>query len=179
MDRLQSLDMSSPESIQGLLEGGPSQTGPPSSELRAATGRLEVLLALTGGYAMVLCNRVLSGRLPALGAIEAAVRRRVAEEDSAHALFAQLLRADPQQASVARGERFCQEVLAATDVAGLDRVWAHPDFLPAPEELTVPGRWLERVGLVGGAEVSLEEGLRALLEGGEPEKPGEGPGDRP
>jgi hypothetical protein len=29
----------------------------------------------------------------------------------------------------------------------------------------VPGRWLERVGLVGGEEVDLDEGLRALLEG--------------
>jgi hypothetical protein len=54
-------------------------------------------------------------------------------------------------------------VLAATDVDGLDRVWAHPDFLPSPEELGAPGRWLERAGLIGGEEISLDEGLRALL----------------
>jgi hypothetical protein len=37
----------------------------------------------------------------------------------------------------------------------------------------VPGRWLERVGLIGGEEVDLDEGLRALLEGedGEPPPP--------
>ena len=28
----------------------------------------------------------------------------------------------------------------------------------------MPGRWLERVGLIGGTEVDLDEGLRALLE---------------
>jgi hypothetical protein len=28
----------------------------------------------------------------------------------------------------------------------------------------VPGRWLERSGLVGGEEVDLDEGLRALLD---------------
>lgn len=170
MDRLQ--DLSSPENLQELLEGGgQSLTGPPSSELQAATGRLEVVLALASGYAMVLSNRVLTGRLPALASIEAAIRGRLADEDGAHALFARLLRADPERASAARGERFCSEVLAATDVDGLDRVWAHPDFLPTPEELSVPGRWLERVGLVGGAEISLDEGLRALLEG-----EGTGPG---
>jgi putative hydrolase len=188
MERLQSLDMSSPESVQELLEGGQSLTGPPSSELQAATARLEVLLALTGGYAMVLCDRVLAGRLPALASIESAVRARLADDEGAHALFARLLHADPGRAAAARGERFCREVLAATDVDGLDRIWAHPDFLPTPDELEVPGRWLERVGLVGGAEVSLDEGLRALLEGedagsgkqpGPPEPPREGDGDEP
>jgi Zincin-like metallopeptidase len=67
-------------------------------------------------------------------------------------------------------------VLAATDIAGLDRVWAHPDFLPSLEELGQPGRWLERVGLVGGEEVDLDEGLRALLEDEErPPDPEGGP----
>jgi putative hydrolase len=165
MDRLQTLDMSRPESIQELLEGGEGLSGPPSPALQAATARLEVLLALADGYALVLSERVLAGRLPALQSIQAAVRARMADEEGAHALFAQLLRADPDRAGVARGERFCREVLAATDVDGLDRVWAHPDFLPSPEELASPGRWLERTGLVGGEEISLDEGLRALLEG--------------
>ena len=175
MDRLQSLDMSRPGSIQELLEGGEGLSGPASPALRAATARLEVLLALTSGYALVLSERVLSGRLPALSTIQAAIRRRLADSEGAHALFAQLLHADPERASAARGERFCREVLAATDVDGLDRVWAHPDFLPTSEELTSPGRWLERAGLVGGEEISLDEGLRALLEGRsgpQPEKPG-------
>jgi hypothetical protein len=34
----------------------------------------------------------------------------------------------------------------------------------------VPGRWLERVGLIGGAEVDLDEGLRALLEAEEADR---------
>jgi hypothetical protein len=46
--------------------------------------------------------------------------------------------------------------------------------MPTPEELDVPGRWLERVGLIGGEEVDLDEGLRALLEAEET-----GPGDDP
>jgi putative hydrolase len=186
MDRLQSLDMSRPESIQELMEGGEGLSGPPSPALQAATAKLEVLLALAGGYALVLNERVLAGRLPALPSIQAAVRARMADEEGPHALFAQLLRADPERAGGARGERFCREVLAATDVDGLDRVWAHPDFLPSPEELASPGRWLERAGLVGGEEISLDEGLRALLEGGSgtseaagDDSPGpEGPGGR-
>jgi putative hydrolase len=169
MDRLQSLDAGGgPDALQELLEGGgEGLLGPPSAALQAAIGKLEVLLALTAGYAVVIAGRALEGRLPALEAIEAAVRGRLADRQSPQGLFAQLLRADPERAAAAGGERFCREVLAATDIAGLDRVWAHPDFLPSLEELGQPGRWLERVGLVGGEEVDLDEGLRALLEGEE------------
>jgi putative hydrolase len=173
MDRLQSLDIGGgPSALQELLEGGEGLLGPPSAALQAAVARLEVLLALTAGYAVVIAERALEGRLPALAAIQAAVGRRLADPQAPHGLFAQLLRADAERAAAARGERFCREVLAATDIDGLDRVWAHPDFLPSAEELGTPGRWLERVGLVGGEEVDLDEGLRALLEG-EDRPPGE------
>jgi putative hydrolase len=166
LDRLQSMETGGPEALQELLEGGgESLLGPPSAALQAAVGRLEVLLALAAGYPLVIAGRALDGRLPALDGIQAAVRQRLADPQGPHGLFAQLLRADPERAAAARGERFCHEVLAATDIEGLDRVWAHPDLLPSAEELAVPGRWLERVGLVGGEEVDLEEGLRALLEG--------------
>jgi putative hydrolase len=170
MDRLQSLDVGGgPDALQELLEGGgEGLLGPPSAALQAAIGKLEVLLALTAGYAVVIAGRALEGRLPALDAIEAAVRGRLADRQGPQGLFAQLLRADPERAAAARGERFCREVLAATDIAGLDRVWAHPDLLPSLDELGQPGRWLERVGLVGGEEVDLDEGLRALLEGEDP-----------
>jgi putative hydrolase len=167
MERLQSLEGGGPDALQELLQGGEGLLGPPSAALQAAVAKLEVLLALTAGYAVVIAGRALDGRLPALEAIEAALRRRLADPQAPHGLFAQLLRADPERAAAARGERFCREVLAATDIDGLDRVWAHPDFLPSAEELDVPGRWLERVGLVGGEEVDLDEGLRALLEGEE------------
>ena len=48
----------------------------------------------------------------------------------------------------------------------------------------MPGRWLERVGLIGGDEIDLDEGLRALLESEDPgpEDPdadGGDEGDRP
>jgi putative hydrolase len=169
LDRLQSLDMANPEALQELLAGGgEALLGPPSAALQAATGRLEVLLALSAGYALVIAGRALEGRLPGLAAIEAAASRRDADPQSPARLFAMLLRADPDRAAAARGERFCREVLAATDIEGLDRTWSHPDFLPTAEELDMPGRWLERVGLIGGEEVDLDEGLRALLESEDP-----------
>ena len=65
MDRLQSLDMANPEALQELLAGGgESLLGPPSAALQAATGRLEVLLALPAGYANAIAGRALESRLP-------------------------------------------------------------------------------------------------------------------
>jgi putative hydrolase len=178
MDRLQSLDMANPEAVQELLAGGgEGLLGPPSAALQAATGRLEVLLALTAGYPVVIAGRALEGRLPGLAAIEAAIARRDADPQSPARLFALLLRADPDRAAAARGERFCREVLAATDIEGLDRAWSHPESLPTAEELDAPGRWLERVGLIGGEAVDLDEGLRALLEAEEGEDGGDGKKD--
>jgi putative hydrolase len=182
MDRLQSLDLGGgAEDLRELLEGGQGLLGPPTAALRAAVGRLEATLAITEGYALTVCERALTGRLPALGAVTAAVERRLADPEGPQALFAQLLRVDPEQAGAARGHRFCREVLAATDIEGLDRLWAHPDFLPTQEELASPGRWLERSGLLGGVEVDLDEGLRALLEddaatGDDEKKPDGAPG---
>ncbi|HET9558587.1 MAG TPA: zinc-dependent metalloprotease, partial [Actinomycetota bacterium] len=93
--------------------------------------------------------------------------------------FALLLRADADRAAASRGARFCREVLGATDIEGLDRVWSRSEHLPTAEELDVPGRWLERVGLIGGTEVDLDEGIRALLEAEEAKDEGDDQGDQP
>jgi putative hydrolase len=163
IDRLQSMNLGGAEDLREIMEGGQGLLGEPTPALEAAVGRLEAMLAITEGYALTICEQALAGRLPALGAITAAVERRLADPDGPQALFAGLMRVDPERAGAARGLRFCREVLAATDIEGLDRLWAHPDFLPTPEELSVPGSWLERSGLVGGLEIDLDEGLRTLL----------------
>jgi putative hydrolase len=161
--RLQSLDMANPESLQDLLAGDDLLGASSSPQLQAALGRLEAFLALTDGYTTTLTRRVLEGRLPALGPIEHELRQAAQAPDGTARLVASMLQADPDRAAGTRGERFCAEVLAATDVERLDRVWAHPNFLPTPEELDMPGAWLERMGLVGGEPVDLDEGLRELL----------------
>jgi putative hydrolase len=171
--RLSSLDMANPESLQELLAGGDLFGASSSPQLQAAVGRLEAFLALIDGYTTALTRRVLEGRLPALGQIEHELRQAAQAPDGTARLVATMLQADPDRAAGARGERFCAEVLAATDVERLDRVWAHPNFLPTPEELDMPGAWLERMGLVGGEPVDLDEGLRELLgeEGDGPDRP--------
>jgi putative hydrolase len=165
-DRLAGLDLSRPESVQDLLADADLLGAAASPAARAALSRVEALLALTDGYGTAVARTALAGRLPALEAIAAASRERDEGAEGAPRQFASLLQADPERSAGRRGEAFCRQVLAATDVEGLDRVWAHANFLPSPEELDAPGTWLERMGLIGGEPVDLDEGLRRLLEGG-------------
>jgi putative hydrolase len=164
-DRLAGLDLSRPESVQELLGDADLLGAATSPAARASLSKVEALLALADGYGTVVAHSALSGRLPALDEIAAATRTREEGPEGAPRLYAALLQADPDRAAGRRGEAFCREVLAATDVEGLDRLWAHANFLPSPEELDAPGRWLERMGLIGGEPVDLDEGLRRLLEG--------------
>jgi putative hydrolase len=171
-DQLAGLDLSNPESVQALLANADLLGTPASPAAREALGRVEALLAVVDGYGTVIAASALSGRLPALERIAAAVRERDERPEGAPHLFAGVLQADPERAAGRRGEAFCREVLAATDIDGLDRVWAHENFLPSPDELDAPGRWLERMGLIGGEAVDLDEGLRRLLDGGQgPDEP--------
>ena len=119
--------------------GGEGLLGPPSAALQAATGRLEVLLALTAGYALVIAGRALEGRLPGLGAIEAAVARRDADPQSPGRLFALLLRADPDRVA----DRF-----AAVEVEAGDRVVGcvgYPDDAGAGVDPAGPATDLDRL----------------------------------
>lgn len=174
VERLQSLDPGRPESLQEILEGSDLLGAGESPATRETLGKVEALLAVVTGYGSVVAHNALAGRLPKLDEIEAAAARLEEAEEGGPALFAGLLQADPDRAAGRRGVAFCREVLAATDMEGLDRVWAHATFLPSPEELDAPGRWLERMGLIGGESIDLDEGLRQLLD----EEQGRGPDDR-
>jgi uncharacterized protein (DUF2342 family) len=46
------------------------------------------------------------------------------------------------------GKAFCDAVVAASGIEGLNRVWTGPDLLPGPDELEAPERWLERTAPV-------------------------------
>lgn len=164
LERLQTMDPSQPERVRELLEGDNGllqmQRGPGGD---AAAARLEALLAITSGFLRVTVAQATAGRLPGLQAIESALHERDVDSEQPGSVYAQLLGVDPALAAPSRGEAFCREVLAATDNVGLERIWQHPDFLPSPAELVAPGRWLERVGLLGGADIDLDAGLESLL----------------
>ena len=121
--------------MQELLADADLLGASASPAARETLSRVEVLLALVDGYGTVVARR-LAGRLPALEAIATATRARDEGPEGAPRLFAGLLQADPDRAAGRRREAFCREVLAATDIEGLDRVWSHQNFLPSPEGWT-------------------------------------------
>jgi uncharacterized protein (DUF2342 family) len=71
--------------------------------------------------------------------------RRRAEQGPGERFLTQLVGLDLTPGAVREAQAFCDAVIAARGQAGLDRVWRERVFLPTPEELADPSRWLVRM----------------------------------
>ena len=139
MDRLQSLDMANPEALQELLAGGGRPAGP--AERRPPGGN-----GAPGGAARPRRRLRPGDRRTCPGGAAARPGRHRGRRRPPRRR-PPVPRPPVRPAAAGRpgphrrlqGERFCREVLAATDIEGLDRVWSHPEYLPTAEELDVPG----------------------------------------
>ncbi len=140
-----------PEAIQRLAEQAGGMGLEPSAAQREIMRRLQALVALVAGYADVIVARAGEGRLPSLTRIEEVTRRRRAEAGTGEQFLTRLLGVDLRPEDTEQGRRFCEAVLAARGVAGLDAVWRDVAHLPTPEEIADPSRWLVRLA-AGDAE---------------------------
>jgi len=148
MDRLQGMDPTRPETLEGLLEDPTAlldvELSP--SRRRAADDLMAVVAALLGYVEHVLdsaATRLLGGR----GAIAEAWRRRQMERDDSERGAELLLGLDLGPAQIDRGAGFVQGVRDRAGDEGLARLWSGSTTLPTPAEVDAPGLWLERIAL--------------------------------
>ena len=85
------------------------------------------------------------GRLTNLPRIAETMVRRRAEKGPGEQFLESLVGLDLRPSDVRMGAAFCDAVIAARGQEGLDRVWVRADYLPRPDELTEPSRWLVRM----------------------------------
>jgi len=147
MDRLQGMDLTDPESLEGFL-GDPTalMTEPSPARRRAADDLMAVVVAILGYVEHVLdlaAARLLGGR----GAIAEAWRRRQVDREPADRAAEVMLGLDLGPAQVDRGVAFVRGVHERAGDAGLARLWSAPRTLPTPAEVDAPGLWLERIAL--------------------------------
>lgn len=148
VDRLQGMDLSSPDSLQELL-GDPSSfmaLEPSPARRRAADDVMAVVAALLGYVEHVL--DVAGGRLlGARGAITEAWRRHLVDREDAQRAAEGMVGLDLGPAQIDRGAAFVRGVLERAGDSGLARLWAEARTLPTPAEVDAPGLWLERTEL--------------------------------
>ena len=141
-------DPSNPDALRDALSGPDAFRIEPTTAQRSTLRQLQALVSFAEGWSETMVAAAAGDRLSALPRIEEAARRRRAEKGPGERALEQLLGLDLKPADVRLGPAFCEAVIAARDRSGLDRVWQSPDYLPRPEELDDPSRWLVRMAAV-------------------------------
>jgi coenzyme F420 biosynthesis associated uncharacterized protein len=135
------------EDLRGLLdtvrEGGlvAVVTGP---ERRVLIDRLQAVMAMIEGHAEHVMDAVGVHEIPSLERLRAQLDRRRRERPPVTKLLEWILGLELKLRQYEVGRRFCDAVVAAEGIGGLNRAWAAPQMLPTTAELGDPRSWLAR-----------------------------------
>jgi coenzyme F420 biosynthesis associated uncharacterized protein len=143
VSRLRSL--ADPEQLSRLLES-PQELLPMlmTPAQQGVLGEIQAFMSVMEGYAEWAMDVVGSEMLPEFGKMREGINRRRVERSAVEKMLEQLLGLDLKREQYRAGERF---IRAVADAGRLDLLWKDPTYLPSPEEVGDPDRWLERVGL--------------------------------
>ena len=155
------VDRDDPDELREAMQKASQLKLEPTEAQRRVLERLQGVICLVGAWARHEVARAVEGRLPSLGRIEEVLRRRRATRGDGEELLSGLLGLDLKPEDETVGERFVVAVEAALGPEGLHRALAHPENLPDAEELTDPGRWVERMS----EDVEVPDDASALFEG--------------
>ena len=111
---------------------------------QAVLAEVTAVMSLLEGYADDMMDRVGPDVVPSVAAIRATFDKRRGRGGWTKALN-KLLAMDMKLAQYRDGARFCRAVIERVGVAGLNRVYAAPEFLPRPDDIADPARWVARV----------------------------------
>lgn len=137
--------LSDPEAMHRLAEQAGGIGMEPTPEQQAILSRLQAAVALVAGYTDVVVRAAGAQKLTSLARIEEAALRLRAEHGRGEEFLVQLTGIDLKPADVRQGMTFCETVIGARGMAGLDRVWRSSDNLPSAAEIAEPSRWLVRM----------------------------------
>lgn len=139
------LDPSDPEALREAMQQPEAFALEPTAEQRRTLGRLQALVAFVEGYSDVVVRAASEQRLTNLPRISETMMRRRAEKGPGEQFLESLVGLDLKPGDVRAGSAFCDAVIAARGQDGLDRVWVRREYLPLPDEISEPSRWLVRM----------------------------------
>ncbi len=152
--------LSNPAKLEELVSSSTSFEPTTSPEQKAALNRLETLLALIEGWVDEVVSQALSDRIPSAVALSETMRRRRASGGPAEQTFATLVGLELRPRKVREAAALWRSLLAASDVATRDGVWAHPDLMPDGEDLDNPAGFIDRV--IGGGTSAIDDTIAEL-----------------
>jgi putative hydrolase len=105
----------------------------------ASLARLETALALVEGWVGVIVQRAVADRLPSVGRLAEAYRRRRAAGGPAEQTFAALVGLDLRPRRLREATTLWAALTEHRGIDGRDALWGHPDLLPSEEDFADPG----------------------------------------
>ncbi|MDQ3588130.1 MAG: zinc-dependent metalloprotease [Actinomycetota bacterium] len=112
---------------------------------RSLMSRLQAVMAVVEGYSEHVMDAVAPSLVSEPGDLRAAMERRRGTRSPPERVLGRLLGLDLKLRQYEHGRRFCNRVVQAHGIDGLNRVWEEPEALPSLGELARPEDWAERV----------------------------------
>jgi len=132
------VDITNPEALREALSGEGLFRPEDTPAQKAALTRLETALALVEGWVATVVSAAARERLTHADALAEAIRRRRATGGPAERTFATLVGLELRPRRLREAAAIWQGLTDARGIDGRDALWAHPDLLPAADDLENP-----------------------------------------
>src|SRR5580704_12023227 len=132
------VDITNPEALRDALSGEGLFRPEDTPAQKAALSRLETALALVEGWVATVVSAAARERLTHADALAEAIRRRRATGGPAERTFATLVGLELRPRRLREAATIWQGLTEARGIDGRDALWAHPDLLPAADDLENP-----------------------------------------
>jgi putative hydrolase len=132
------VDITNPEALRDALSGEGLFRPEDTPAQKAALSRLETALALVEGWVATVVSAAARDRLTHADALAEAIRRRRATGGPAERTFATLVGLELRPRRLREAATIWQGLTEARGIDGRDALWAHPDLLPAADDLENP-----------------------------------------
>jgi putative hydrolase len=137
------VDMTNPEALREALSGEGLFRPEDTPAQKAALTRLETALALVEGWVATVVSAAARERLTHADALAEAIRRRRATGGPAERTFATLVGLELRPRRLREATTIWQGLTQARGIDGRDALWAHPDLLPAADDLENPDTFVQ------------------------------------
>jgi putative hydrolase len=137
------VDMTNPEALREALSGEGLFRPEDTPAQKAALTRLETALALVEGWVATVVSAAARERLTHAEALAEAIRRRRATGGPAERTFATLVGLELRPRRLREATTIWQGLTQARGIDGRDALWAHPDLLPAADDLENPDTFVQ------------------------------------
>jgi len=144
LDRLRQIDLPDPSELADRFRDGGVAALVQTDEQRDVMERMQAAMAVVEGHAEHVMDALAPELVPQHEGLRAAMDARRQSRSAPERVLLRLLGMEMKMRQYKIGKEFCDAVVAADGIEGLNRVWAGPEALPTLAELEQPAEWLAR-----------------------------------